>query len=130
MLDVTTQTALTGDVVDISTAEAMVEEALCMVAQAEERERAAEKRGRQWLDRVELATALLRKVEERTDWAQAERRAAQSLAAAEQAARHMAEQMLAAEAALADAAVECARDECAARCQAEAQRDLWHAGAC
>ena len=39
VLDVATQTALTGDVVDISTAEEMVEEALCMVVQAEERER-------------------------------------------------------------------------------------------
>ena len=75
------------------------------MAQAEERERAAEKRGRQWLDGVELATALLGKAEKRTEWAQAERRAAQTLAAAEQAARRMAEQMLAAEAALADAAV-------------------------
>jgi len=36
--DVATQTALTGDVVDVSTAEAMVEEALCMVAEAEEGE--------------------------------------------------------------------------------------------
>ena len=127
VLDVATQTALTGDVVDISTAEAMVEEALCMVAEAEEGERDAQKCAREWLDRAELATALLRKAEERTDWAQRERRAAQTLATAEQAARRMAEQMLAAEAALADAAVESARNECAARRQAEAQRDLWQA---
>ena len=108
VLDVATQTALTGDVVDVSTAEAMVEEALCMVAEAEEGERAAQKCAREWLDRAELGTALLRKAEERTDWAQRERRAAQALATAEQAARHMAEQLLAAEAALADAAVESA----------------------
>ena len=37
----------------------------------------------------------------------------------------MAEELLALEAALADATVEIARNECAARCQAEAQRDLW-----
>ena len=58
VLDVATQTALTGDVVDISTAEAMVEEALCMVAEAEEGERDAQKCAREWLDRAELATAL------------------------------------------------------------------------
>ena len=54
VLDVATQTALTGDVVDISTAEAMVEEALCMVAEAEEGERDAQKCAREWLDRAEL----------------------------------------------------------------------------
>ena len=127
VLDVATQTALTGDVVDVSTAEAMVEEALCMVAEAEEGERAAQKCAREWLDRAELGTALLRKAEERTDWAQRERRAAQALATAEQAARHMAEQLLAAEAALADAAVESTLHECAARRQAEAQRDIYQA---
>ena len=46
---------------------------------------------------------------------------------AEQMPRQMAEQMLAAEAALADAAVESARSECAARRQAETQRDIWRA---
>ena len=35
VLNVATQTALTGNVVDTSTAEAMIDEALCMVAKAE-----------------------------------------------------------------------------------------------
>jgi hypothetical protein len=127
VLDVATQTDLTGDVVDIATAEAMIEEALCMVDEAEEGEHGAQKCAREWLDRAELGTALLRKAEERTDWAQKEGRAAQALAAAAQAARHMTEQMLAAEAALADAALESALDDCAARRQAEAQRDIYQA---
>ena len=117
--------AVPDDYVDTMTAEAMVEEALCMVAEAEARERIAEERARQWLASAELGAALLRKAEIRTECAQAERKAAEMLAAAEQAARQMAERMLAAEATLADAAVERALHECAARAQAEAQRDIW-----
>ena len=45
VLDVATQTALTGDVVDISTAEAMIAEALLMADEAQERERVALARG-------------------------------------------------------------------------------------
>ena len=44
VLNVATQTALTGDVVDTSTAEAMIDEAVCMMDEAEARERAAEER--------------------------------------------------------------------------------------
>ena len=40
VLNVATQTALTGDVVDTSTAEAMIDEAVCMMDEAEARERA------------------------------------------------------------------------------------------
>ena len=98
-----------------------------MVAEAEERKPGAQKCAREWLDRAELATALLRKAEERTDWTRRKRRAAQALATAEQAARHMAEQMLAAEAALADAAVESALNECRARHKAEAETEILRA---
>ena len=41
VLGVATQTVLTGDVVDISTAEAMIAEALLMADEAQERERVA-----------------------------------------------------------------------------------------
>ena len=74
------QTCLTGDAVDISTAEAMISEALTMIDEAIERERAAEERARSWEDRAELAVTLLRAAEDRTDRAQAERQAAESLA--------------------------------------------------
>ena len=50
---------------------------------------------------------------------------AEAVTAAERAARQVLEQMLKAEASLADAAEERALRDCAARRQAEAQRDLW-----
>ena len=129
VLGVATQTVLTGDVVDTSTAEAMIAEALLMADEAQERERVAlaHEQAQRWLANAELGACVLRKAEVRTDFAQAERQAAERLLAAEQAARQMAEQMLAAEAALADAAMESARSECAARRQAETQRDIWRA---
>ena len=67
------------------------------------------------LHKSQMGAALLRKAEERTDRAQAERQAAETLAAVEHAARQMTEQILAAEAALTDAAVESARNERSAR---------------
>ena len=76
VLNATTQTALIGDVVDTSTAEAMIDEAVCMVAEAEARECAAEKRAGVWLANAELASALLRKAEDRTDCAHTGRQAA------------------------------------------------------
>ena len=66
------------NVVDISTAEAMVAEALSMADEAQERERAADERARHWLASAELAAALLRKADARTDYAQVERQAAQT----------------------------------------------------
>ena len=45
VLGVATQTVLTGDVVDISTAEAMIAEALLMADEAQEREWVALARG-------------------------------------------------------------------------------------
>ena len=127
MVEACMQTCLTGDAVDISTAEAMILEALSMLDEAIERERAAEERARSWEDRAELAATLLRAAEARTDRAQAERQAAESLTSAERAARQVAEKLLAAEAALADAAEMRFVYECRARRQAEAQRDIWQA---
>ena len=49
VLNLATQTALTDNTVDISTAEAMVAEALCMADEVRERERAADERARLWL---------------------------------------------------------------------------------
>ena len=69
---------------------------------------------------------LARAAEDRTDCVQAGRQAAEAVTAAERAARQVLEHMLEAEASLADAAEESALRECAARRQAEAQRDLWH----
>ena len=106
-----TDVALTGNVVDTSTAEAMIDEALCMVDEAEARERAAEERAHRWLTNAELVSVLLRKAEDRTDRAQAGRQAAEVVAAAERAARQAMEQMLKAEAALADAALSDAESE-------------------
>ena len=85
------QTCLTGDAVDISTAEAMILEALSMLDEAIERERAAEERARSWGNRAELVATLLRAAEDRTDGAQAERQAAESLTSAERAARQVAQ---------------------------------------
>ena len=62
-----TQTTLTGDVVDTSTAEAMIAEALRMVDDTTERERLAVMRARSWEERMELATSLLKAEENRTD---------------------------------------------------------------
>ena len=77
-----TDVALTGNVVDTSTAEAMIDEALCMVAEAEACERAAEERAHVWLANAELASVSLRKAEDRTDCAQAgARQAAEAVAA-------------------------------------------------
>ena len=105
----------------------MIAEALLTADEAQDLERVAHERAHRWLVNAELSAGLLRKAEVRTDFAQAERQVAERLLALEQAARQMAEHILAAEAALADAAVESARNECAARRQAEAQRDLWQA---
>ena len=69
-------------------------QALCMMAEAEARECAAEKRAHVWLANAELASTLLRKAEDRTDCAQAGRQAAEAVTAAEQAARRVLEQML------------------------------------
>ena len=118
MVDASSQTTA-DDVVDTATAEAMVEEALSMVSEAEEREHAEVESARRWYDVAQMGAALLRKAEARSDCAQSERQAAEMLAAAEHASRQMAEEMLAVEAALADAAVESALDERAARLQAE-----------
>ena len=126
MVNASSQTTA-DDVVDTATAEAMVEEALSMVSEAEEREHAEVESARRWYDVAQMGAALLRKAEARSDCAQSERQAAEMLAAAEHASRQMAEEMLAVEAALADAAVESALDERAARLQAEAQRDIYQA---
>ena len=122
--DVGSQPALTSDVVETSVAEAMIAEAMCMLDEAQERERLADERASLWEGCAEFGTTLLKAAEDRTDRAQADRLAAERLAAAEHAAMQMAVQLLAAEAALADAAVERALNECAARAQAEAQRDI------
>ena len=53
------QTCLAGNVVDTSTAEAMVAEATCMLDDADERAQLAEARSRAWQDRAELASSLL-----------------------------------------------------------------------
>ena len=90
------QTCLTGNVVDTSTAEAMVAEAICMLD-------AALEDARSWGNRAETAATFLRLAEDRTDRARQALQAAERLLATEQAARLMAEHMLAAEAALADA---------------------------
>ena len=105
VLNVATQTVLTGNVVDTATAEAMIDETVCMMDEAEARERAAEERAHVWLANAELGCALLRKAEDRTDCALAGRQAAEAVTAAERAARRVLEQMLKAEAALADAAL-------------------------
>ena len=125
--DTAVQTALADDVVDSKTAEAMIAEALSMLDEANERERAADERARSWEGRAELGTTLLRAAEDRTDRAQAERQAAERLADTERVARLVAEQLLAAEAALADAAVEQAQHEYRARCPLEADLALWKA---
>ena len=117
--DVGSQPALTSDVVETSVAEAMIAEAMCMLDEAQERERLADERASLWEGCAEFGTTLLKAAEDRTDRAQADRLAAERLAAAEHAAMQMAVQLLAAEAALADAAVERALNECAARAQAE-----------
>ena len=122
-----TQTTLTGDVVDTSTAEAMIAEALRMVDETTERERLAVMRARSWEERMELATSLLKAEENRTDRVREERMEAESRAAAAHATQQMAEQLLAAEAALADAALADAVHEHNVRRQAEAQRDMYQA---
>ena len=75
------------DVVDLKTAEAMIAEALSMLDEANEGERAADERARSWEGRAELGTTLLRAAEDRTDRAQAERQAAERLADTERVAR-------------------------------------------
>ena len=127
VLNAATQTALTGNVVDTSTAEAMIDEALCMVAEAETRERAAEKRAHAWLANAELASTLLRKADDRTDYAQAGRQAAEAATAVERAARRVVEQMLKAEAALADAALADAESERNACRRIETEYAIWRA---
>ena len=99
-VNVGTQTSAANGMVDISVAEAMISEALCMVDEAQHREQLAGVRARSWEDRAEFGATLLRAAEERTDCAQAARQAAERSAAAERAAKQMAEHMLAAEAAL------------------------------
>ena len=123
MVETGTQT-VADDVVDVSTAEAMVAEALCMVDEAQHCERLADKRARSWEARAELAATLLHAAEVRIERAQAETLAAEKFAAAQHIAMQM---LLAAEAALADAAETRAEYECRARWQAEAQRDVWQA---
>ena len=54
MVDAASQTTA-DDVVDTATAEAMVAEALCMVDEAQHRERLADKRACSWEARAELA---------------------------------------------------------------------------
>ena len=119
-----------GDVVDISTAEAMVAEALCMVDEAKERECAADERARSWEDRIRSLQSLFSRpqrtgqIEPRqSDWKQ---RGSGGSCLSERAAKQMAEKLLAAEAALADAALADAVHERSARCQAEAQRDFYN----
>ena len=127
VLNVATQTALTGDVVDTSTAEAMIDEAVCMMDEAEARERAAEERAHVWLANAELGSALLRKAEDRTDCAHTGRQAAEAVTAAERAARRVLEQMLKAEAALADAALADVESERSARRCIETEYAMWRA---
>ena len=126
MVKTGTQT-LADDVLDVSTAEAMVAEALCLLDKAVERERLVEACALVWRDRAELGAALIRKEEEHTEAARAALQTAKSLAAAEQAARQMLEQLLAEEAAVADAAIECSLTEYRARCQVEADLAIWKA---
>ena len=54
------------DMVDIATAEAMIQEAMCIVSEAEEQKRAAEAQYALLLEQAELATARLGRAEERT----------------------------------------------------------------
>ena len=56
--------------VDSNTAEAMIAEALSMLDEANERERAADERARSWQGRAELRTTLLLAAEDRTGRAQ------------------------------------------------------------
>ena len=65
----------------------MIAEALSMLDEACERERAADERARSWEGRAELGITLLRAAEDRTDRAQAERQAAERLADTERVAR-------------------------------------------
>ena len=62
--------AATAGMVDIATADAMVAEALCMIDEAKEHERAADERARSWEARAELSATLLQAAEDRTDRAQ------------------------------------------------------------
>ena len=75
--DGSAQTVLTGDVVDTSTAEAMIAEALLTADAAQECARVANERAHRWLANAELSAGLLRKAEARTDCAQAERQVAE-----------------------------------------------------
>ena len=69
---------LTGDVVDTSTAEAMIAEALLMADEAQECERVADERAHIGGSpcNAELSAGLLRKAEARTNFTQAERQVA------------------------------------------------------
>ena len=103
-VEASVQTCLAGNVVDTSTAEAMVAEATCMLDDADERAQLAEAHSRAWQDRAELASSLLKAEENRTDRARAQKLEAESWAAAERDARQVIQQLLAADAAVADAA--------------------------
>ena len=83
------QTCLAGNVVDTSTAEAMVAEATCMLDDADERAQLAEAHSRAWQDRAELASSLLKAEENRTDRARAQKLEVERWAAAERDARQV-----------------------------------------
>jgi hypothetical protein len=110
------QTCLTGNVVDTSTAEAIVAEATCMLDDADERAQLAEACSLAWQDRAELASSLLKADQNQKDRARAEKLEAESRAAAERDARQVLQQLLAAEGAVADAAEERAMHEHKAGC--------------
>ena len=106
--DVSTQT--TEDMIELSTAEAMLTEAMKIGDEYSAARHAAELRARQFEDAAATAAALMQRADERTDGERAARQAAEEqLAAQEQAARMAIEKLLAAEAAALDAAEERAR---------------------
>ena len=134
--DVSTQSAV--DMVDVSTADAVVAEALLIGEQMAAKEAAArfavelllraeaaaadtaEQRSSQLIRDAEVTDNLLRHANRSADWRAAERRDAEQLAACERATRQVLEQLLRAEAADADAAEACvaAAEACAAAAEA------------
>ena len=65
--DVGSQPALTSDVVETSVAEAMIAEAMCMLDEAQERERLADQRASLWEGCAEFGTTLLKAAEDSQD---------------------------------------------------------------
>ena len=109
--DVSTQT--TEDMIELSTAEAMLTEAMKIGDENSAAGHAAELRARQFEDAAATAAALMQRADERTDGEMAARLAAEEqLAAQEQAARMAIEKLLAAEAAALDAASPTSAQRC------------------